>query len=318
MNSIETSVLESPSGTAKESARAEPSRSESQERDDIRTRRPLWTAIALGISISVAVLAGWFTFYGLVLTSVVEHGTQFRLYGQLRSELAQETAPLGGAIKPGVPVALLNIRALGLRNAVVVEGTNSQQLTKGPGHLADTPLPGQPGVSAIFGRSTTFGGPFSGLPSLRKGERITITTAQGTFVFRVDRIRRKGSPARPKVLPGVAEITLVSSEGAGWGSGWAPNRTLLADATMVKGQLQAAPAGLPASVARTSQPMQGMTPALVPLMFWLLGLLLVPPLAVWAWRRWGRWQTWVAGIPIVVALLWGATMSAQLLLPNLI
>jgi len=39
---------------------------------------------------------------------------------------------------------------------------------------------------------------------------------------------------------------------------------------------------------------------------------------VWARLRWGPWQTWVVAVPLVVALLWGATNSAFALLPNLL
>ena len=276
------------------------------------------TTIALWVFVPVSVLAGWFAFYGLVLTGFVEHGTQFRLYGQIRAELAQETAPLGGVIKPGEPVAVLSFPALGLRRAVVVEGTTSRQLTKGPGHLSDTPLPGQPGLSFIFGRSATFGGPFAGLTGLRPGETMTITTGQGTFVYRVDRVRRPGSAAPPRLQPGTSRITLVSSAASGWRSGWAPVDTVFADASLVKGKVQPAPAGLPPSVGKASRPMQGQRPAVFPLVLWLIGLLVVPVAATWSGRRWGRWQTWVAGLPVLIALLWGATQSAELLLPNLI
>ena len=58
--------------------------------------------------------------------------------------------------------------------------------------------------------------------------------------------------------------------------------------------------------------------ALIPMIFWLQGLLLATLGAVWAWRRWGVWQTWIVGAPAIMALLWGATSSAALLLPNLI
>jgi hypothetical protein len=51
---------------------------------------------------------------------------------------------------------------------------------------------------------------------------------------------------------------------------------------------------------------------------WSIGLLATPFMAAWSWRRWGRWQIWLAGLPILIALLWGAARSAELLLPNLI
>ena len=49
---------------------------------------------------------------------------------------------------------------------VVVEGTTPGEPDAGPGHLRDTPLPGQAGVSVVFGRRATFGAPFASLPQL--------------------------------------------------------------------------------------------------------------------------------------------------------
>src|SRR5215203_2333052 len=45
----------------------------------------------------------------------------------------------------------------------VVEGTDADNLRKGPGHYPDTPLPGQHGTSAIAGHRTTYGAPFRNL-----------------------------------------------------------------------------------------------------------------------------------------------------------
>jgi hypothetical protein len=38
----------------------------------------------------------------------------------------------------------------------------------------------------------------------------------------------------------------------------------------------------------------------------------------WCWLRWGRWQTWLAGGPLLVLMAWGAADAAALLLPNLV
>ena len=54
---------------------------------------------------------------------------------------------------------MLDIPAIGIANMVVVEGTSPENLTLGPGHLRDTPLPGQAGISVVFGRRATFGAP---------------------------------------------------------------------------------------------------------------------------------------------------------------
>jgi sortase A len=69
----------------------------------------------------------------------------------------------------------------------VVEGTDADNLRKGPGHYPDTPLPGQHGTSAIAGHRTTYGAPFRKLDKLKKGDRIVVELPYGTFVYRVDR-----------------------------------------------------------------------------------------------------------------------------------
>jgi sortase A len=69
----------------------------------------------------------------------------------------------------------------------VVEGTDSENLRKGPGHYPDTPLPGQHGTSAIAGHRTTYGAPFRNLDDLKRGDRIVVELPYGTFVYRVDR-----------------------------------------------------------------------------------------------------------------------------------
>jgi sortase A len=69
----------------------------------------------------------------------------------------------------------------------VVEGTDSENLRKGPGHYPDTPLPGQRGTVAIAGHRTTFGAPFRNLDKVEKGDRIVMELPYGTFIYRVER-----------------------------------------------------------------------------------------------------------------------------------
>ena len=68
-------------------------------------------------------------------------------------------------------------------NQVVVEGTNTPDLRKGPGHYIGTPLPGQAGNAAIAGHRTTYGHPFYNLDSVKVGDPIVVTTLQGIFVY---------------------------------------------------------------------------------------------------------------------------------------
>jgi sortase A len=72
---------------------------------------------------------------------------------------------------------------------VVVEGTGTGDLRKGPGHYPATPLPGQHGTVGIAGHRTTYGAPFHDVDDLRKGDRIELAMPYGRFTYRVERTR---------------------------------------------------------------------------------------------------------------------------------
>jgi sortase A len=272
----------------------------------------------VGIVVGIGALALWFILYAFVLSGLQEHGRQTRLYDRYRLQLATATAPLGGLIRPGAPVALLSAPSGGLHGLVVVEGTTSAQLTSGPGHLRNTPLPGQAGTSEILGRSVTFGGPFSDITRMHVGDKITVTTGQGVFVFRVFDVRHPGSPLPRPLSANQAGLTLVTSATNGWRSGWAPSHAVYVDAVLAHGTVQPAPGGGVTTVSAASLPMQGSTKDAVSLIFWVEALLATGALALWCWLRWGRRQTWLVGVPVIVAMLWGTTNALMQLLPNLL
>jgi sortase A len=70
-------------------------------------------------------------------------------------------------------------------DAVVFEGVSVDTLTKGPGHMPGTPVPGQPGNSVISGHRTTYGRPFFDFDQLEPGDRIEVETAIGLHVYEV-------------------------------------------------------------------------------------------------------------------------------------
>jgi sortase A len=90
--------------------------------------------------------------------------------------------------RPGDPVGRLKAEAIGLSD-VVVEGTGSDDLRRGPGHYPDTPLPGAHGTVAIAGHRTTYGAPFRNIDDLDAGDRIELTMPYGRFEYRVERTR---------------------------------------------------------------------------------------------------------------------------------
>lgn len=69
----------------------------------------------------------------------------------------------------------------------IVEGTDTENLRKGPGHYPETPLPGDRGTVAIAGHRTTYGAPFRKLDELEPGKRIELEMPYGTFLYRVQR-----------------------------------------------------------------------------------------------------------------------------------
>lgn len=124
---------------------------------------------------------------------------------------AQRMAQLAGTLQatadPGDPVGRLRIPRTG-DTWVVVQGSGSAQLRKGPGHYPSTSLPGRPGTTAIAGHRTTYAAPFRHLDALAKGDRLVMRMPYGTFTYRVDR-RRIVSPTNVAVLRDVGHPELV-------------------------------------------------------------------------------------------------------------
>lgn len=102
------------------------------------------------------------------------------------ARLAFQSRALNRRARKGQPIGRIEIGKIGL-SKVIVEGTDTGSLTRGPGHYPDTPLPGAPGTVAVAGHRTTYGAPFRKVDKLRKGDRIKVTMPYGTFTYRVER-----------------------------------------------------------------------------------------------------------------------------------
>jgi sortase A len=198
---------------------------------------------------------------------------------------------------------------------VVVEGTASGDLLAGPGHQRNTVLPGQVGVSVVFGRAATYGAPFARIPELRVGDEIDVTMAQGRRTFHVVDVRRAGDPLPQLLGAGAARLTLVTAEGSGRFGGVAPGRAVYVDAEATKGF--PAPAGLPTAIPAPERVMAHDNGAL-PLLVLCLGLLLALTLGmVSARQRWSAVRVWVVASAPAIALAWFTTDVVMRLLPNL-
>jgi sortase A len=89
---------------------------------------------------------------------------------------------------PGDAIGRIDIPAIGVEE-YVVEGTDTDNLRKGPGHYPDTPLPGERGTAAIAGHRTTYGAPFRHIDELKHGNVIKLDMPYGRYVYHVERTK---------------------------------------------------------------------------------------------------------------------------------
>jgi len=111
------------------------------------------------------------------------------------------------ALKAGEVLGLMDIPRLGL-SVAVLQGTNSRMLRLGVGHIAGTPLPGQPGNSGIAGHRDTF---FRELKDVRRNDEIDFRTATGLFRYQVDWVKVVAPDDASVLAPSTeAVLTLVT------------------------------------------------------------------------------------------------------------
>jgi len=85
-------------------------------------------------------------------------------------------------LEEGHAIGRIKIDRIGL-NMVVVQGTDTSSLQKGPGHYKDTVLPGQPGTVAIAGHRTTYLAPFRHIDEIKNGDEIRVEMAYAAFTY---------------------------------------------------------------------------------------------------------------------------------------
>ncbi|WP_456694852.1 sortase domain-containing protein [Aeromicrobium sp. P5_D10] len=285
-----------------------------------RDRAPVTLAESTSIistSLTVfAIILMWFLAQLLFLSGIEQGRAQDRLYLDFRTQLAAATAPTGGVIAPGAPVALFSIPALGYEQ-VVTEGTSSGALLSGLGHRRDTVLPGQAGVSIVYGKSRTFGKPMAVMLDGAAGRTMKVTTAQGTSEYRIATVRRAGDPMPAPPTGAGSRITMVTSEGSGSLGALSPSKVVYVDAQLT-GKSFEAPGGRPNTVSKTEVAMAGDTTVMPSLALSLGALALATVGTIWARQRFGLVRTWIIAAPIIVALAWLTSDLAMYLLPNLL
>jgi LPXTG-site transpeptidase (sortase) family protein len=285
--------------------------------DELAPSRSAIRSVARGALVVLAVLSIGMVIQLVVVSRLEYRSSQVALLNTFRTQLALGTAPLG-PIGPdhhllplATPIALITIPSIGVR-AVVLEGTTASVLAKGPGHFRNTVFPGGAGTSVLLGRAAAYGGPFGRIGDLKRGQLITVVTQVGTSRYRVVRVRPAGARVRPAAA-GTARLTL----GTAAGTPYAPSGLLWVDADMVGTPLAASSAST-IQLVPGEEPMAVDTSTLWALFLWLEALAALLAGAVWAWRRWGKAQTWIAfAAPMLLVWTFIAEQVARLL-PNLL
>jgi sortase A len=103
--------------------------------------------------------------------------TNVRAAGKLADAFEDEVAT-------GEPIGKILIPRIDL-DAVVVQGTDTASLQKGPGHYPDTALPGQGKTIGVAGHRTTYLAPFRHIDQIEPGDEVVIEAPYGDFAYGV-------------------------------------------------------------------------------------------------------------------------------------
>jgi sortase A len=106
----------------------------------------------------------------------------------LRRRLAREARRYRRASKRGDAIGRIEIPRLDV-SLILVNGTDSTTLKKGPGRHLRTFMPGEGELVYIAGHRTTYLAPFSDIDDLEPGDRVSLELPYATFEYRIVRHR---------------------------------------------------------------------------------------------------------------------------------
>jgi sortase A len=93
-------------------------------------------------------------------------------------------------------------------DAVMVEGTETSSLQKGPGRYPETALPGQGETIGIAGHRTTYLAPFEEIDEIEEGEEVVVEVPYATFTYIVSNTKIV-DPGQVEVLRNVGHEQVV-------------------------------------------------------------------------------------------------------------
>jgi sortase A len=101
-----------------------------------------------------------------------------------RDDLSRDARRFRLASSDGDAIARLRIPRLGV-DLVVVNGTSTSDLRRGPGRHEETYMPGERELVYVAGHRTTYGAPFSRIDVLEPGDTISLDLPYGSVEYRV-------------------------------------------------------------------------------------------------------------------------------------
>ena len=119
----------------------------------------------------------------------IEEGRGRALAVDTSAEELRESLPLAAAAwrkrsQRGDAVARLRIPALGV-DEIVVNGTDTGSLKRGPGRYLGSAMPGEGKLVYIAGHRTTYGAPFSHIDRLDRGDRVFLELPYATIEYAI-------------------------------------------------------------------------------------------------------------------------------------
>lgn len=236
---------------------------------------------------------------------------------------APVTAPADLPVpEPGQPVGRLVIDDIG-SDFFVVEGVDLSLLQEGPGHFPGTPLPGQPGNSAIAGHRVTWAAPFNRLDELQPGALVRAETLQGTFFYEVMPQADPGggeplghyivSPTALEILDdkGDNRLTLMACHPK-----YSAAERIVVEAKLVSPPAPPTPQAAPAAL-EGDELLGGDSGAWLPALLWsvaAIGLWVAAWLVGRIWPRW-HWPAYIVAFPFFAVALFQSFAAINLLLP---
>jgi len=114
------------------------------------------------------------------LTALDQH--VLRTLGSSDSRIAFLARKEQRQVSSGDAIGTIEIASIGVDDNII-QGTDTANLQRGPGHYPSTSFPGLGQTVAIAGHRTTYLAPFRNINTLVKGNKIVVTMPYGRFTY---------------------------------------------------------------------------------------------------------------------------------------